>query len=55
MFLCSLIEKLCSKEENDKTDCNFHFGNQCNKTNRIELKEFNITTRAMQRATKDGL
>ena len=29
MFLCSLIEELCTKEENDKTDCNFNFGHEC--------------------------
>ena len=30
MFLCSLIEELCTKEENDKTGCNFNFGHECN-------------------------
>ena len=29
MFLCSLIEELCTKEENDKTGCNFNFGHVC--------------------------
>ena len=29
MFLCSLIEELCAKEENDKTGCNFNFGHEC--------------------------
>ena len=29
MFLCSLIEELCRKEESDKTDCNFNFGHEC--------------------------
>ena len=29
MFLCSLVEELCTKEENDKTDCNFNFGHEC--------------------------
>ena len=29
MFLCSLIEELCTKEENDKTGCNFNFGHEC--------------------------
>ena len=28
MFLCSLIEELCTKEENDKTRCNFNFGHE---------------------------
>ena len=28
MVLCSLIEKICTKEENDKTGCNFNFGHQ---------------------------
>ena len=29
MFLCSLIEELCRKEEGDKTGCNFNFGHEC--------------------------
>ena len=29
MFLCTLIEELCTKEENDKTSCNFNFGHEC--------------------------
>ena len=29
MFLSFLIEELCSKEENDKTGCNFTFGHEC--------------------------
>ena len=29
MFLCSLIEELCTKEENDKTGGNFNFGHEC--------------------------
>ena len=29
MFLCSLIEELRTKEENDKTGCNFNFGHEC--------------------------
>ena len=29
MILCSLIEELCTKEENDKTGCNFNFGHEC--------------------------
>ena len=29
MFLCSLIEELCTKEENVKTGCNFNFGHEC--------------------------
>ena len=29
MFFCSLIEELCTKEENDKTACNFNFGHEC--------------------------
>ena len=29
MFLCSLVEELCTKEENDKTGCNFNFGHEC--------------------------
>ena len=28
MLLCSLIEELCTKEENDKTGCNFNFGHE---------------------------
>ena len=29
MFLCSLIEELCTKDENDETSCNFNFGHEC--------------------------
>ena len=29
MFLHSLIEELCTKDENDKTGCNFNFGHEC--------------------------
>ena len=29
MFFCSLIEELCTKEENDKTGCNFNFRHEC--------------------------
>ena len=29
MFLCSLIEELCTEEGNDETGCNFNFGHQC--------------------------
>ena len=29
MFFCSLIEELCTKEENDKTSSNFNFGHEC--------------------------
>ena len=29
MFLCSLIEELCRKEESNKTGCNFNFGHEC--------------------------
>ena len=29
MFLCSLVEELYTKEENDKTGCNFNFGHEC--------------------------
>ena len=28
-FFCSLIEELCTKEENYKTSCNFNFGHEC--------------------------
>ena len=30
MFLCSLVKELNTKEENDKTVCNFNFGHECN-------------------------
>ena len=33
MFFCSLIEELCTKEENYKTSCNFNFGHECNLSN----------------------
>ena len=29
IFFCSLIEELCTKEENHKTGCNFNFGHEC--------------------------
>ena len=29
MFLSSLIEELCTKEENDKTGCKLNFGYEC--------------------------
>ena len=29
MFLCTLFEELCTKEENDKTGCSFNFGHEC--------------------------
>ena len=29
MLFCSLIEELCTKEENYKTSCNFNFGHEC--------------------------
>ena len=29
MFLSSLIEELCAKEENNKAGCNLTFGGQC--------------------------
>ena len=29
MSLCSLIEELCTKEENDETGCSFNFGHEC--------------------------
>ena len=29
MFFCSLIEELCTKEENYKTSCSFSFGHEC--------------------------
>ena len=46
MFLCSLIEELCTKEENDKTSCNFNFGHECilvvtvNIMNELSLNSF---------------
>ena len=45
MFFCSLIEELCTKEENYKTSCNFNFGHVCS-TTRIEM---NIHYSAMQK------
>ena len=29
MFLSSLVEELCSKEENNKAGCTLTFGGQC--------------------------
>ena len=28
MLFCSLVEELCTKEENYKTSCNFNFGHE---------------------------
>ena len=46
MFLCSLIEELCTKEENYKTSCNFNFGHDC--IERFCIKNnFEITQRIL--------
>ena len=29
MFLSSLIQELCTKEENGKSGCTFNFGHEC--------------------------
>ena len=43
MFLCSLIEELCTKEENDKPGCNFNFGHECSSnTFVLKSKQYNI-------------
>ena len=45
MFLCSLIEELCTKEEDDKTGCNFNFGHECiiwYKGNNVIIDEIRI-------------
>ena len=39
MFLCSLIEELRTKEENDKTGCNFNFGHECITTYGVKFLE----------------
>ena len=39
MFLSLLIEELCTKEENDKTGCNFNFGHECIKQNAKDIDE----------------
>ena len=49
MFLCWLIEELCTKEENDKTGCNFNFEHQYICVPKIykhtpDFKETNITS-----------
>ena len=38
MFFCSLIEELCTKEENYKTSCNFNFGHECTSENTVNCK-----------------
>ena len=38
MLLYSLIEELCTKEENDKTGFNFNFGHQCSNDFKVSLK-----------------
>ena len=37
MLLCSLVQKLCTKEENDKTGCNFNFGHECRRSQQIAV------------------
>ena len=44
MFLCSLIEELCTKEENDKTGFNFIFGHECISNTIVTTTDFNIMT-----------
>ena len=40
-----LIEKLCTKEENDKTGCNFNFGRVCIYAKYNIYENYDITTR----------
>ena len=45
MFLSSLIEELCTKEENDKTGCKLNFGHECTlkHCNLVKYKQKQIT------------
>ena len=38
MFLCSLTDEISTKEENDKTGCNFNFGHECNILTCLKVK-----------------
>ena len=40
MLFCSLIEELCTKEECDKTGCNFNSGHECS-SRALSLKRNN--------------
>ena len=42
MFLSSLIEELCTKEENNKAGCTLTFGGQC------RLKEYLGTIKSIK-------
>ena len=42
MFLCSLTDELCTKEENDKTGCKLNFGHEC-----ISKIQFNNRSRSV--------
>ena len=44
MHLCSLIEELCTKEENDKASCNFNFGHECSLSSLHIQKEVDFVT-----------
>ena len=47
MFLCSLVEELYTKEENDKTGCNFNFGHECIKMKvKVKLKDGKKTSKS---------
>ena len=54
MFLCSLVEKLCTKEENDKTGCNFNFGHECNTFILKKLKKKNSLVLKVQSSLMCG-
>ena len=45
MFLCSLIEELCTKEENNKPVCTLTFGGQC----RLGMRTFNTIRESNER------
>ena len=40
MFLCSLTDELCTKEENDKTDCKLNFGHECTNFRKLKCAQY---------------
>ena len=45
MFLSSLIEELCTKEENNKASCTLTFGGQCIYQLEIDFASFTLNVK----------
>ena len=52
MFLCSLIEEWCRKEESDETGCNINFGHECSLIQQRSLLLFVYTYTYLLQLTK---